>query len=373
MGRAMKFLKRMLVDAWGRRDDDFNWRRHTAPLDPKTVGSVLLLHLNDKLGDAVIDSLLVDAFAQHHPEISITMGTTKGFERYWRSHPHVRDVVLFPPSKGRSALGRAPAARRAGHALKGRYDLVVSFESFAQPDHFALLRALAPKTLVGFHKNRFRLFDYSLDEGRHGVEARPIGGKIRSIMRVLGDEIDLGRLRSHVPFGDEDTKAIRPVLDRLDVPGPRLLLHAYGSGPQKLLSPDSVRRLVEGLRQSGHQSPIWVGVPEGRQGEYEATPLGKDVVVTGPTGDLFGLIAFVAAMDLVVAPDTSVGHIAAALGKPQIVLFPGETNVPHVWRPLNDRCEVLVAPSGCSVEAIEPARFAAAARRLVAWSPPFPP
>lgn len=364
----MKFLKRMLVDLWGRRDDDFNWRRHTVPLDPATVRSALILHLNDKLGDAVIDSLLIDALAQHRPEIAVSVGTTGGFERFWRSHPHVRNVEIFPPSKGRSALGRVPAARRAGRALRGRYDLVVSFESFAQPDHFALLRALAPKALVGFDKNRFRLFDYSLDEGRHGVEARPIVGKVASIMRVLGEEIDPARLRPHVPFGLEDERAIRPLLDRLDRPGPRLLLHAYGSGPLKTLSPESVSRWVAELRRAGHEGPIWVGVPEGRQTAYEAASLGEGVAVLGPTPDAFGLIALVAAMDLVVAPDTSVGHIAAALGKPQIVLFPGEANVPRVWRPLNERCVVLVAPPGASVEAIAPAESATAARTLVNWS-----
>ena len=232
----MKFLKRLLVDLWGQRDDDFNWRRHTVPLDPETIGPTLILHLNGKLGDAVIDSLLVDALARHRPEIPVSIGTTKGFEAFWRAHPHVRDVLVFPASKGRSALARVPAARRAGGVLRGRYDVVVSFESFAQPDHFALLRGLAPRILVGFHKNRFRLFDYSLDEGRHGVEARPVVGKVVSVMRVFGEEIEPTDLRPHAPFGPEDEEAIRPFLDRL--PGdPRLLMHAYGSGPQKLLSP----------------------------------------------------------------------------------------------------------------------------------------
>ena len=363
MGLGMKFLKQMLVDVWGRRDDDANWRRHTVPLNPKTVGSVLMLHLNEKLGDAVIDSLLVDALARHHPAIPVSVGTTKGFERYWGSHPHVREVVVFPPSKGRSALSRVPAAQRAGRAVRGRYDLVVSFESFAQPDHFALLRALAPKTLVGFDKNRFRLFDFSLDEGRLGVEARPIVGKIASIMRVLGDEIDVSCLRGHVPLGPKDAQAVQPILDCLPG-GPRLLLHAYGSGPRKLLSPAVVARLVAQTREAGHAGPIWVGVPEGRQGDYEAA-LGEGVAVIGPTNSLFTLIALVAAMDLVIAPDTSIGHIAAALGKPQVVLFPGEANVPRVWRPLNERCAVLVAPPGRSIESIDPTEFALAARNLV--------
>ena len=365
----MKRLKRFLVDAWGGRDDDFNWRKDQGPLDPSQVRSVLLLHLNEKLGDAVIDSLLVDAFWQTHPEIAVFVGTTLSYERYWRAHPHVADVALFPPSKGRSALGRIVPARRAARAWRGRFDVVVSFESFAQPDHFALLRALAPRWIVGFHKNRFRLFDYSLDEGRHGVMARPIFSKIASVMRVFGGEIAPESLGFHTPFGAEDELRIEPILARLPGTGMRVYLHAHGTGEAKRLSPGKVLELVEELRAQDESLRIWVGVPEDRGGDYESALSGKaNVTVLPPLPDAFALFAFVGRMDLVVAPDTSVGHIAAALRKPQIVLFAGETNVPRVWKPLNDRCAVLVAPPGEPVEAIARDAFAVAVREAMVWA-----
>ena len=357
----MKLLKRILVDAWGRRDDDFNWRKDQAPLDPAGVTSVLMLHLNGKLGDAIIDSLLIDALARTHPEIPVSVGTTKEYEAYWRAHLHVREVAIFPPSKGRSALARIGPARRAGRRWRGRFDVVVSFESFAQPDHFALLRALRPRVLIGFHKNRFRLFDYSLDEGRHGVLARSIFAKIAAIMRVFGEKVEPESLRFHVPFKESDAERIE---SRLTMPGPRVYLHTHGSGPNKTLGPDKVREIVHTLREAGFGGGVWVGVPAGRETAYGDQP---DVAVVPPFPDAFALFAFLDRMDLIVAPDTSIGHIAAALGKPQIVMFAGETNVPRVWKPLNARCAVLVAPKGDSVEGIDPAAFAEAARTARAW------
>ena len=365
----MKLLKQILVDLWGKRDDDFNWRKDQGPLDPSQVRRVLLLHLNEKLGDAVIDSLLVDAFARTHPEIAVSVGTTLPYERYWRAHPHVADVALFPPSKGRSALARISPARRAARAWRGRFDVVVSFESFAQPDHFALLRALAPRWMVGFHKNRFRLFDYSLDEGRHGVMARPIFSKIASVMRVFGDEIAPESLGFHTPFGPEDEAGIAPTLARLPGEGMRVYLHAHGTGGSKRLSPGKVVELIEEVRAQDENLRVWVGVPEEGASDYESALSGNgDVAVVPPLPDAFALFAFVGAMDLVVAPDTSVGHIAAALRKPQVVLFAGETNVPRVWRPLNDRCAVLVAPPGEPIEAIAHDAFAAAVREALDWA-----
>lgn len=256
----MKFLKRLLVDFWGRRADDFHWRKAQRPLDPATVENVCILHLNNKLGDAVIDVRIVDAFRRLHPTIPIYVGTTAPFVRFWASHPHVREVFLLPSTQGRSALGRVPAARRSARPWRGRFGLVVSFEAFAQPDHFAMLRMLAPKVLVGFYKNHYRLFDYSLDEARHGVVVRPIGTKIESILRVLGDEVDVSTLASHVPFGPDEEREAQAILDRLDVPGDRLFLHVHGTSDFRVISPTVAAKLIQSLREAGHAGPIWLSV-----------------------------------------------------------------------------------------------------------------
>ena len=359
----MRILNALMVDLLGRRKDDFNWRRRTDVEPLEEVRNVLVLHLSDKIGDAVVYSRLVDALVRARPRLPVAVGTTARFASYWRSHPGVADVVVLPPSQGKGIV----RAYRAGRRYRSRFDVVVSFDSFALPDHFALLRGLRPRVLVGFNKHSYRLFDHSLEEGRHGVYARQVASRIESVMGVFGVDAHAEDLDAHAPFGPEDEAKAQAVLDRLAQPGPRVLVHTYGAGKGRVLTTEAIADVVEALRKAGFDGPTFVGVPEGFRSDF-----GEGTVPVEPLPDLTNLFALVAKMDAVVATDTSVGHIAAALGKPQIALFTAEPNLATAWRPLNERCVVVRSRSPISVSEIDPKALGRAVGELRAMLPSAP-
>ena len=367
----MEFFKRLMTDRWGRRREDFDWRVYQTPRDLESVESVLVLHLNDKLGDALMISLLVDALAKARPGIPIAVGTTAGYVEYWGHHPRVSEVVVLPCSRklGRRTGRRVREARRAARTLRGRFDVAVSFEPYAKPDHFALLRGLAPQTIVGFNKHPYRLFDYSLEERRHGVIAESVATRTLRVMRVLGRQVALADLAFHVPFSPEDRLAVEA---GLPLGAPRLLFNVYGGTPYKSLTPASVAQGVAALRAAGHAGPIILSAPEGASETFlralRTAGLERDVSAINPMRDHSALFALVASVDAVVSPDTAVGHVAAALDKPQIVLFAEGGTVPIAWRPLSDRCESVVSTTGRDVNDLDWEAFAAAARRLRAMT-----
>ena len=346
----MRILNALLVDLLGRRKDDFNWRRRTDVEMIDGVESVLILHLSDKIGDAVVYSRLVDAFVRARAGLRVAVGTTARFAPYWGSHPGVGEVVVLPPSRGKGIL----RAYRAGRRHRGRFDVVVSFDSFALPDHFALLRGLRARVTVGFNKHPYRIFDHSLEEGRHGVYARGVATRIESVMRVFGVEVRAEDLPAHVPLTPSD---------RPSAPGTKLLFHTYGEGKGRVLPPETIARAVDALRGAGFDGPILVGVPKGGSADF-----GAGTQALEPLANLDALFALVAGVDAVVATDTSVGHIAAALGKPQLALFTAEPNLAVAWRPLNDRCLVVRSRSATSVDALDWDEFEAAARQLRAMT-----
>ena len=356
----MRILNALMVDVLGRRKDDFNWRRRTEVEPVERVGEVLILHLSDKIGDAVVYSRLVDALARSRRGIRIAVGTTVRFASYWASHPEVGEVVVLPPSQGKGVI----RAYRAGRRYRSRFDVVVSFDSFALPDHFALLRGLRPRVLIGFNKHPYRLFDHSLEEGRHGVYARQVASRIESVMEAFGIDVRAEDLDAHTPFDPKDETRAQTVVDRLAMKGPRVLFHTYGAGKGRVLTAVAIADVVEALRKAGFDGPIFVGVPEGSH-----TDFGGGTVPVEPLADLSTLFALVAMMDAVVATDTSVGHIAAALGKPQIALFTAEPNLATAWRPLNERCVVVRSQSPTSVSEIDPKELDRAAEKLRAMVP----
>ena len=219
-------------------------------------------------------------------------------------------MIPYDAEDRRSAFHRVSVALGAALRWRRRLDVIVSFQPFARLEHFALLRCLRPRILIGFNKDVYRLFDYSLEEHRQGVDLMPVAARARSVMRVFGLEVDPETLRPHVPFGPADEALAQEALSGLSVPGPRLLLNAYGAAASKRLSPMSVRRIVEAARGSGHRGPIYVSVPRGKAGDYEAAlgeVSGQGAKIVGPLDGLAPLCALVAAMDVVVSPDTAVG------------------------------------------------------------------
>ena len=212
-----------------------------------------------------------------------------------------------------------------------------------------------------------RLFNYSLEEHRYGVDLAPVAAKACSVMRLFGHDVDVAELRSHLPRDASDDAKATDTLAPLEGTGARVLFNAYGAGAEKRLTPESVRTIVHALRMADNDGPILVSVPARQEPVYR-TALDdsgfQGVTVTGPQGDLSGLCALVVAVDAVVSPDTAVGHIAACLGKPQICLFARGGNIPTIWRPLNPRSVVLVPIRANDVNAFDPEELLCAAKTL---------
>ncbi len=362
----MEFYKRFLVDRWGRRRDDFDWRVYQTTLDLQSIGSVLVLQLNDKLGDALMISLLVDALAKARPDLTIAVGTTPSLVEYWRRNPRVKEVAALSCSRklGRRMGRRIRDAKRTAEPLRGRFDVVVSFEPYAVVDHFALIKALAAKVNVGFNKHPFRLFTYALEERRHGVAAMPVAERTARVMEVFGQKVDCRSLEFSVPVEPEDEKAAQSVLDRLPGGGPRLLFNVYGHGPEKHLTPDSVVHAVRVLRKVGHEGSIVLSVPAGRDAAYldalREAHLAAGVTTIPPMADIFKLFALVEKMDVVVSPDTAIGHIAAAFHKPQVAIFAEHGTIPIAWKPYNARCQSVLSTSGKNINDLDWNEFTAA-------------
>lgn len=343
----MGFVKSLLCDIIGRRRDNFDWRLFQPGIDLTTVDRICILLLNEKLGDAILISPLIDALTDANPDLSITIGTRAGLEPYWRSHPMVAETVVLRKGIRGMLLLRTFKCFKEGKRYRDQFDVAIYFQPYVKADHLALLRGMRAKNLIGFNKQIYRLFDYSLDERRHGADNIPIVKRTESIMNVFGKRVEPDTFRFHVRFGVDDVALARRTLS--PYPGRKMLLNTYGAGREKHLTPESAARSVREIRNAGFEGYIFVSVPESKEQPYQSMLRDERTVVVGPQEKFSELFAFVDQMDIVVSPDTAIGHVAAALGKPQVCLFAHRGNVPQVWKPLNDRCQIVVSKQGKDV------------------------
>lgn len=337
-GRAVpRVIKQLLTDQLGRREDSFAWREHQTALDPAAYRSMLVLHTDAKLGDAIINSLLIDGLARACPHLSITVGTSAGFADYWSSHPDVKSVLVLPDRLGQGAIKRFLATRRAATPHIGAFDLLVCYDQFASFDTFALIRRLAPKKVIGFNKHAYRLFDHSLEEHRYGTQVRHISSRVSSVLGALGLQIELEQLNLHLPTTSAALTEARSVIAG-GGSGPRLLINTYGAGPEKRLTPAVVREMLPDLPAG----TVYLSVPAGSEAAYRMDD--DRVVVVSQLSNFQALFSLVSLMDWVVSPDSAVAHVAAAYGRPQVTIFAVKN--PTVWLPMNCRGEAVVSAEG---------------------------
>lgn len=163
----------------------------------------------------------------------------------------------------------------------------------------------------------------------------PEGSDVPHITRIWADMVSAGApiqppvitLTAEERERGEQLWAFAPV----DVP--RIIIHPCASSPNYTWQPARWRALGELLEQRLGKLAVVVTGSSAERREAEETARGwrfPHRILAGEL-DFAGLAGLVAAAKLTCAPDTSIGHIAAALGVPSVVLFgPGD---PRLWRP----------------------------------------
>jgi ADP-heptose:LPS heptosyltransferase len=341
-------LKQVLVDWLGKRRDLYAWRVYQAPLDVHQGARVCLLHLDGRLGDAVLNSAVVSAFQRHHPSMELWVGTTQAFVGYWSSHPFVKRAVVLRPTGVRTGARRFWEIAQVAKPFQGVFDIAVSFDPFVQLDTFFLLHLLQAKKVVGFAKPQYRLFDYSLVDSQFEIEREHITSRIERLLRTFGIDAPFGEFQQHVPTTPEsDLKAAKLMGE--PAPGTRsVMLNTYGGGRDKTFTRESTQRILDLLFAANEHLTVYLNLPTEDSAPVLDRYCGR-VRALLPVCDLPVLFSCLRRVDGILTPDTSAGHIGAALGKPILCFFHDIAFGPGVWRPFSEQCEVLVSRGGTDV------------------------
>jgi ADP-heptose:LPS heptosyltransferase len=211
----------------------------------------------------------------------------------------------------------------------------VIFGSFHQS---ALPTALLLR-LAGIQSIAATSEDYpgSLLDLRHGVDDE-VHEVERALSLVRAAGFDL-------PPGDDGGLCVQA--KRGSPPSrPYVVVHPGASVPARAWDPERHADLVAGLAAAGRRVVITGSAAERPLTAYVARDAGIDL---GGATTFAGLVAVLAAADVVVVGNTGPAHLAAAVGTPVVSLF--APTVPAVrWRPWRVEHELLyvdVACAGC--------------------------
>ncbi len=279
---------------------------------------------HDGIGDVLMSTPLLRAIARVRPNIAIDVLTFPGPAEALRGLPFLRNVHAFSPGR-RLTYPREVIAqiRREG------YDAIIdgTVRRFVDGREFGGRVKAAMVLLLLASRARQRI----------GMAGRENDFVYTIPIRASNEQAHHSRYTASLglPFGvDPSGMDPRPalVLSTAELAeGERAWAAAGADAPRLLVNISSLnecRRWDDGayaisLRAIRRQRPdVQVGIIGGPGDEVRATALARNVGAIAMVPPLRVAFATVAKASLLLTPDTSMGHAAAALGTPVVVMLP---------------------------------------------------
>lgn len=333
------------------------------------VRELLVVRQHNQMGDMVCALPALHALRSAFPAARLTFVTAPLCEELLAAHPDIDRLLVF-----RKQEARSPARLAAFlHALRTpRPDLAVVMSTVSFSTTSALLcwasgarrRVGASSLPFGSELSR-AVYHFELPPGPEGGDEVEHNA---APLRALG--IEVPAVPPHLEATAAAKSAAHAFVQR-EIPGtgPLVVVHP-GAGKQPNMWP--VDRFAATLETLQREFGVRLVATEGpRDAPVVAALRAKLPTIarwSAPLGATMGVLSLA---DAVLSNDTGIAHVAAALGRPTVVVF-GPTDVQR-WKPRGDHVRAVASTTGFVADVTEEPVLAALRVILDTKTPPMHP
>ena len=313
-------------------------KRKRHDVDLSCAKTVLLLRNEGAIGDVVVDSALVKCL--HEAGMSVDFLLTKSNSQVMKHNPRIRRI--YEAENVDSAVYLRKFTHNVSRTMvnelaNNKYDLVIDPSLFDIPVHrMLLLRQIKAKAVLGFNKwssiNHYtRSFDFDC-ENWHVTRTFTLIADYLKLDKKHLESYDL-----HIPA--DISQQVADYL--LSMIGDKVVINIFAGHQDRSLSQTQLATLIARLRADypethiillDHRNEISIPLPE--------------KVRINPFKTLHHCMALIAQSDLVISPDTSVVHMAAAWKKSLIAVYKDVPMNNRLWAPGYDKARQIVVKCG---------------------------
>lgn len=302
-------------------------------IENNNIKKILFMRYDGKIGDMVINTLIFREVKKKYPYIKIGVVTKGGARAIIENNPNIDKIYDYEKD-------RKKIKKLASKIAEEKYDLLIDFSEILRVNQMMLINLCKVRFNMGIDRNDWELFDLSVNSGIDFKWTAHITERYSAYLKKIGfkeNEID----KKYDVYINE-TEKYKEFLEKIKKR--RVVLNPYGASKHKSFNLETLDKIIKYLKNINIEVIlIYFG---DKYKELEKLKIeNENVYIPDKIETIQDSIYLIKNSDLVITPDTSVVHIASALNKANISVYPprgGKYGVDHlVWAPKTEETQII--------------------------------
>lgn len=302
-------------------------------IEENNINSILFLRYDGKIGDMVVNTFMFREIKKVYPHIKIAVVARGEAKNIIINNPNVDKIYDY--KKDRKSIKKL-----ATEIKNKKFDLLIDFSEMLRVNQMMFINLCSAKINMGLDKENWNLFDISINSGSDFEWSDHITNRYISYLRKLGfkNQIDTS-YDIKVNFTDKFEIFLKKIKENKIV-----LLNPYGASKHKSFSIETLKKIITFLKNL-NLAVICIYYADKYQDIEFLEKENDNVYIPQNINTINDTIYLVSKSNLIITPDTSIVHIASALNKKIIAIYPpkgGKYGVDHlVWSPQSNDNRVI--------------------------------
>ena len=303
-------------------------------LEDNDIKSILFLRYDGKIGDMVVNSLMFREIKKVYPNIKIGVvargaaidiikdnsNIDKIYE-YYKDRKKIKDLAL--------------------KIKEEKYDLLIDFSEMLRVNQMMLINLCGARFNIGLNRKEWKLFDLSIKSDKDFKWTEHITNRYLAYLVKLGLKKENIDISYDIYLKDE--KKYEFFFNEIKE-NKKLILNPYGASKHKSFTIETLENIITCLKDKDIAIILVYFGDKYKELEFLEKKY-NNIYMPQKIESILDTAILIKKSDYVISPDTSIIHIASALNKKMITVYPpkgGKYGVDHlVWAPKSEYSRVI--------------------------------
>ena len=303
-------------------------------LEDNDIKSILFLRYDGKIGDMVVNSLMFREIKKVYPNIKIGVVARGAAMDIIKDNPNIDKIYEYHKD-------RKKIKDLALKIKEEKYDLLIDFSEMLRVNQMMLINLCGARFNIGLNRKEWKLFDLSIKSDKDFKWTEHITNRYLAYLVKLGLKKENIDISYDIYLKDE--KKYKAFFNEIKE-SKKLILNPYGASKHKSFSVENLENIINYLKNRDIAIILVYFGDKYKELEFLEKKY-NNIYMPQKIESILDTAILIKESDYVISPDTSIVHIASALNKKMITVYPpkgGKYGVDHlVWAPKSEYNRVI--------------------------------